>query len=496
MGLKIGESMSLTSYLTNKENEACIRFQTVIKEVTPSKKEFKALESSYAAFDTQRELKVAYRLENPRQAALVGTAFDYLARFRIAQVVRSNRQEALERIMGNNFFSAFESQLPSTLLKQLKQKHAQAIVLIQKVIEQNMIFDDQVLDGICLFATLEQCFRGAHLPQNIEDLVRPPSPLIRGDLKCLLDVFEKSFIKKVVKPDSIVKYNPTFGIASVVIGGADADIYIDGTLYDFKCIKVLGYRGKDAQQIISYYLLDQVAKKSKEAFFGLSLDKNEINRVAIYSARVGEIYYADIVEMDQSRLQKATEEVEEILFPNKLSQTISNKTLQSKKVQRTKQMGFKRGLGIAVLALMMGVGIGSTINIKEKDSEVKTLPSEKITNIREDYEKKKLQAQEILPKEQGILRYYVALIGYLRAYDVSHLEEAQVVYELSDELLNGMYQDFKIYLSEEDFIRLRAEQRLWVEDKMDIEQEIQNKPLQTYQKLIQFTLDRCEEWTH
>ena len=82
--------MSLTGFLSNKKDKSCLKFQEVIKIVTPSKNDFQAFKSETKAFDTKIALKVKYNLNNNIEAVVVGTAFDYLARFRIAQVVKKN----------------------------------------------------------------------------------------------------------------------------------------------------------------------------------------------------------------------------------------------------------------------------------------------------------------------------------------------------------------------------------------------------------------------
>lgn len=62
--------------------------------------------------------------------------------------------------------------------------------------------------------------------------------------------------------------------------------------------------------------------------------------------------------------------------------------------------------------------------------------------------------QDLLQKEQGFFRYYSALVSTLKSYDVSNLENAKVVYDLSDELLNNMYREFKENLAPEDFKKI------------------------------------------
>ena len=124
----------------------------------------------------------------------------------------------------------------------------------------------------------------------------------------MLEVFQTKFINSgIITPESIVVYNPTFGDASYFCGGADADIYIDGTLYDFKCTKREGYVWKDVSQILGYYLLDCISKDSKDR--ENDLDKYEIRRIAFYKARFGEVEYYDVSRESYSQTIKEFEKI-------------------------------------------------------------------------------------------------------------------------------------------------------------------------------------------
>ena len=82
-----------------------------------------------------------------------------------------------------------------------------------------------------------------------------------------------------------------------------------------------------------------------------------------------------------------------------------------------------------------------------------------------------------------------------RSYDINNIDNARVVYRLSDELLNNMYQTFKNDWNKEDFDKLIESQLKWIEKKTKVEEELKNCDLVTYQTLIEMTLDKCEEWT-
>ncbi len=87
--------MSLTSILkSSKERDK--EFQSILREIIPKKNEFYTL-SGKSAFTKEYEMVVPYTLTNPYQASLVGTAFDYLARAMIAQIVISNSEDFFKK---------------------------------------------------------------------------------------------------------------------------------------------------------------------------------------------------------------------------------------------------------------------------------------------------------------------------------------------------------------------------------------------------------------
>ena len=489
--------MSLTGFLSNKKDKSCLKFQEVIKIVTPSKNDFQAFKSETKAFDTKIGLKVKYNLNNNIEAVVVGTAFDYLARFRIAQVVRKNNMKVMENLVAENFFDRFKGRLSRRSYNKLIDEYNYAIENIKRYIELNIPFDKEIIEKTCILAKLEACWRDGKLPNDLKYLFNKPSREVINELIGLIDLFELEFIKKVVKSNSIVIYNPNFGLTSYSIGGADADIYIDGTIYDFKTSKNIGYTGKDAQQVIGYYILNEVEKKRHGEMFNNSIGNKMVDKIAIYLARVGEIYYFDVNNIDSEVINNVVSEVEKILFKNKNINNVFGRERKS-----------KLNKGIFVICILVSLFIVGVLGykigqeIKENKNFVESSESyndkgsiESDYNIEKDYLEKKSVAEELLPKGQGFFRYYSTLIETLRSYDVTNIDNAKVVYKFSDELLNNMYQSFKESWSTEAFDELTSRQLIWIDRKMEIEEELKNDDLLRYQTLIEVTLDKCEEWT-
>ena len=128
------------------------------------------------------------------------------------------------------------------------------------------------------------------------------------DLVVLLRYFRRNLLIPVLLLQRALLYIiRLFWRCILFCGGADADIYIDGTLYDFKCTKREGYVWKDVSQILGYYLLDCISKDSKDR--ENDLDKYEIRRIAFYKARFGEVEYYDVSRESYSQTIKEFEKI-------------------------------------------------------------------------------------------------------------------------------------------------------------------------------------------
>lgn len=149
----------------------------------------------------------------------------------------------------------------------------------------------EVIKVAIFFSKLEQVFRRRLLPTEVNlELLFEIEEEIVNDLFRLSSIFYVTMIQSgIITKESVVVYNPSFGGASFFCGGADADIFVDGTLYDFKCTKNRGYNWKDVAQIVGYFLLDGLAKKYNDQ--ENDLNNYEINKLAFYRARYGEIEF-------------------------------------------------------------------------------------------------------------------------------------------------------------------------------------------------------------
>ena len=76
--------------------------------------------------------------------------------------------------------------------------------------------------------------------------------------------------------------NPTFGEASLLVGGADADLLMDGRLIDIKTMSKLEMKREDFNQLMGYYALSRLGGVDDV------ISENPIRELGIYSARYAE----------------------------------------------------------------------------------------------------------------------------------------------------------------------------------------------------------------
>lgn len=338
--------MSLSSKLGGKRPEDK-ELQEILKEILPTKEKFKTI-SGADAFSNNTIDKVPYNLSNKYYASLVGIAFDYLARFTIAHIINENKENVYLKLVSNSGLDILTKFLDDKLYKTIEEKYIDGLVMVMEYIhiggklqDNNFIENikgpifkayikfinkvssekywvnkeykiniEELIKYTCFLAKLEQITRSGMLPKNPNTLLDDIDEEIISEVKQLYDVFIKDFMN-IVYADSLVIFNPKFGeLSSLLIGGADADIYIDGTLYDFKVKKDNGYKWQDVAQLVGYYMLSLITVIFKEEDSELS--RYPISRLAFYKGRKGEIEYIEVKDIESKKIINALKKLNKL----------------------------------------------------------------------------------------------------------------------------------------------------------------------------------------
>ncbi|MFA9559648.1 hypothetical protein ACERII_20260 [Evansella sp. AB-rgal1] len=286
--MKVGDKLSLTSRINGKMKRDK-EFKEILLSIEPHKNDYYTL-SEKPPFSIEYEMLVSNNDLSSYESSLVGTAFDYLARFRIAQFIKN--EDALQWFVATQSFTKYKFNKDYEKLK----LYTEWLETIQKYINDNSISITNILEIAIHFAKLEHLFRNGTKKENVDVnyvfFEQAPESVI-SNLENLMIVFEEKFMTpEILKKNSQVFFNPNFGVGSSLVSGADADIFIDGTLYDFKTTKSQLLNQKDSLQLVGYFLLNEL-QKDCGYLVGVNFDMN-IERLAFYKARFGEVEYYDI----------------------------------------------------------------------------------------------------------------------------------------------------------------------------------------------------------
>lgn len=256
--------MTLTSKINGKTKRDK-EFREILLSVEPNKKDYYTL-SKRTPFSHEYNAFVPNTLSNHYDSSLIGIAFDYLARFRVANFLK--REDVVEGMASLDGFNKLRKR-PEFIKRnlELNQPYLSWIHKILEFINDDASMSISNLYGITThLAKLEQIKRRRIAKDEILDvdylLFEPVPEEIINDLNNLMTVFEGKFmIPEVINQKSKVFFNPNFGASSILVGGADADIFIDGTLYDFKTTKDQALAKRDNLQLIGYFLLNALSDR-------------------------------------------------------------------------------------------------------------------------------------------------------------------------------------------------------------------------------------------
>ncbi len=241
--------------------------------------------------------------------SLVGTAFDYLMRFYvkglnpdaitqawIAEIVlhdlswlptwRQNSQSDTT-VYGFSWMPQedYIKDKRGTILrfseleKKVRQIVERARVDYADYLSSGLLTDKLVGSALRL-AQIDPIFRAGVVDKSLGDVHKEDM----DDLWKLISFVDPQLFKS----SRLCLLNPTFGDASLLVGGADADLVIDDAIIDIKTTKNFGLDREDFNQLMGYFVLHEIAG------FGNLAPRQSITRVGIYFARFGYLHTIDL----------------------------------------------------------------------------------------------------------------------------------------------------------------------------------------------------------
>lgn len=213
----------------------------------------------------------------PTNAPLIGTAFDYLFRFRIARRARISHEP-------NDWIAS----LGLLYLEHFAGKRRRIYRLARDGF-------DAATNAVAMYRkrgrVTRALLRGALHLAHLDLCVRPGPSALREQFLTASYEEEIANLRALVaaipegccEPEHTCLLNPTFGDASELVGGADADLIVDDLLVDIKTYRELRLTPEMLRQLVGYYVLLALSGEASGRPFAFE----RIQRLGIYFSRHG-----------------------------------------------------------------------------------------------------------------------------------------------------------------------------------------------------------------
>lgn len=211
--------------------------------------------------------------------SIVGQALDYLLRFQAEFVNRG------KTVSGPWVADLTLDQLVTGSDRKLAAMVSETVELAHREHDKYLVtgtMTDNLIRSAILLAQVDCIYRTGVVPVTMG----VPGRKNMDDLKQLVEATDFALIraKKLCIP------NPSFGVASIILNGADGDLLVDDCLIDIKCSKNAdSLSASHFNQLMGYYICSRIGGiDGAEAHPG-----HQIRRLGIYLAR-----RAELIEFD------------------------------------------------------------------------------------------------------------------------------------------------------------------------------------------------------
>ena len=234
--------------------------------------------------------------------SLIGTAFDYLLRFRLEREYPSYNTR---RWVAEDVPELISEQMPD-IGKRMSSHIKTAKVIHDDYINSGNMTDDLIKTTVIL-AQMDVAYRAGVVVKSF-DIVNEGD---MRDLKKLVSIVDV----KMFKPEQRGFLNPTFGYGSLLVSGADADVIVDDMLIDIKTTKKMDFTRDYFNQLVGYYILSRLGMVNtdmdvvddddkyddgkglvvtlpdgRKATFSITGSPTDIKKIGIYFSRYGRLY--------------------------------------------------------------------------------------------------------------------------------------------------------------------------------------------------------------
>ncbi len=290
--------MAIDSYLYgNTANDEMI--MSAVSSIVPNEEMFSTL-SGNEPFSNQYKLYVPMRVKGDMSHILIELAFHYIAKVIVAAYCNDTNCDPFENSIAERSIRNLQPKIEKSYFQEVYERYEYATMQLQNYIDGEDNSTNNIIQHCFFLAKLDICYRKAAIPSDLSQFFTPATPDEVIEIKEMALKFGKSFIPRVLRPESKIIFNPNFGFGECLIGETECDMIIDKTIIDLRTDIGTSYPRDRVTKSMVHFLLTEINRD-----FGNKENAFPIDNLVFYSARYGETEILSLEDIDQYDINKA-----------------------------------------------------------------------------------------------------------------------------------------------------------------------------------------------
>lgn len=290
--------MAIDSYLYgNTANDEMI--MSAVSSIVPNEDLFSTL-SGNEPFSSQYKLYVPMRVKGDMSHILIELAFHYIAKVIVAAYCNDTNCNPFENSIAERSIRNLQPKIEKSYFQEVYERYEYATMQLQNYIDGEDNSTNNIIQHCFFLAKLDICYKKAAIPSDLSQFFTPATPDEVIEIKEMALKFGKSFIPRVLRPESKIIFNPNFGFGECLIGETECDMIIDKTIIDLRTDIGTSYPRDRVTKSMVHFLLTEINRD-----FGNKENAFPIDNLVFYSARYGETEILSLEDIDQYDITKA-----------------------------------------------------------------------------------------------------------------------------------------------------------------------------------------------
>lgn len=272
---------------------------SAVSSIVPNEDLFSTL-SGNEPFSSQYKLYVPMRVKGDMSHILIELTFHYIAKVIVAAYCNDTNCNPFENSIAERSIRNLQPKIEKSYFQEVYERYEYATMQLQNYIDGEDNSTNNIIQHCFFLAKLDICYRKAAIPSDLSQFFTPATPDEVIEIKEMALKFGKSFIPRVLRPESKIIFNPNFGFGECLIGETECDMIIDKTIIDLRTDIGTSYPRDRVTKSMVHFLLTEINRD-----FGNKENAFPIDNLVFYSARYGETEILSLEDIEQYDITKA-----------------------------------------------------------------------------------------------------------------------------------------------------------------------------------------------